>query len=240
MSPHEPRAVLHLISPVHVAIGDDVLRVRRMGLAILSYLALEGPTRRERLADVIWGHRDGLKNLRVELHRLRAAFATVGLAPLQPATDPLALGPTLGVAPVTDVGEFLVGLEDISSDYQAWVEHRRDLVQRATTNSARDGLLDALASSVRPPFVVVLQGMPGSGRRTLAGALAHRLHLPFAEWPGGDLGALRYVPPDMHDAAGLAERIRHDHRSVWVIGRSAYGVDSHLLLELRVSVPTDR
>jgi hypothetical protein len=240
MNPHEPLAVLHLTSPVHVAIGDDVLHVRRMGLAMLTYLALEGPTRRERLADVIWGHRQGLRNLRVELHRLRASFASVGVTPLQPSVDPLALAPSLGVAPVTDIDEFLVGLEDISSEYQAWIEHRRDLVEHTPATSARDGLLDALAGAVRPPFVLVLQGLPGCGRRTLAQALAHRLHLPFAEGLDGDRIAVRYLPPDQHDTVGLAAGIRRDHRSVWVIGRSAYGVDSRLLLELRASIPPER
>jgi hypothetical protein len=243
MSPHEPRAVLHLTAPVHVAIGDDVLHVRRMGLAMLAYLALEGPTRRERLADVLWGHRQGLRNLRVELHRLRAAFATVGLTPVQPSVDPLALAPTLSVAPVTEVGEFLVGLEDVSSDYQAWIEHRRDLLERACASSARAGLLDALAGSVRPPFVLVVQGLPGSGRRTLAQALAHRLHLPFLEGTDGEVGAVRYLPPDhpdQHDTDGLVARIGHDRRSVWVVGRSAYGLDPPLLLGLRASVPPER
>ncbi len=240
MSPPAPRAVLHLTSPVHVAIGDDVVHVRRMGLALLAYLALEGPTRRERLADIIWGNRQGLRNLRVELHRLRAAFATVGVTPLQPTVDPLALTPSLRIAPFEGVNEFLVGLEDLSSDYQAWIEHRRDLVERASVTSARDGLLEALAGSIRPPFVLVLQGMAGSGRRTLAMALAHRLRLSFVEGPGGEAGAVRYLPPEHHDTAGLAGRIRQDHRSVWVVGRSAYGVDSRLLLELRASVPPER
>lgn len=240
MSLNEPRAVLHLTSPVHVAIGDDVLHVRRMGLAMLAYVALEGPTRRERLADVIWGHRQGLRNLRVELHRLRAAFAAVGVAPLQPTVDPLALSGSLGVAAVTDPDGFLVGLEDVSSDYQAWIEHRRELVEFSSATSSRDGLLQALAGSIRPPFVLVMQGIPGCGRRTLAQALAHRLHLPFVEGLDGDQGAVRYLPPDQHDTTGLAARIRRDHRSVWVIGRSAYGVDSRLLLELRASVPPER
>ena len=234
------RAVLRLTSPVHVASGEGVLRLRRMGLAMLAYVALEGPTRRERLADVIWGHRQALHNLRVELHRLRAAFATIGMTPLQASVDPLVLAASLDVAPVEDASEFLVGLEDISSDYQAWVEHRRDLVERVSASSARDGLLDALAGSIQPPFVLVVQGMSGSGRRTLAKALAHRLRLPFVEGTGGDLGAVRYLPPPLHGTEGLASRIRHDRRSVWVVGRSAYGVDSRLLLELRAAVPPER
>ena len=232
--------MLHLTAPVHVVTGDGVLHVRRMGLAMLAYIALEGPTRRERLADVIWGHRQALRNLRVELHRLRAAFDTVGMTPLQSTVDPLALAPTLEVAPLNDASELLVGLEDISTDYQAWVEHRRSLVERSLTASGRDGLLDALSGSIRPPFVLVVQGLPGSGRRTLAQALAHRLHMPFEVGPGGGLGAVRYLPPELHGTDGVAARIRHDHHSVWVIGRSAYGVDSQLLLELRASLPAER
>lgn len=240
MSAPEPGAVLHLTSPVHVATDAGVLHVRRMGLAILAFVALEGPTRRERLAEVVWGHRRGPRNLRVELHRLRAAFATVGLTPLQDTVDPLALAPSLGVAPVEDVGGFLVGLEDVSSDYQAWVEHRRDLIERASASSARDGLLAALTGSVRPPFVLVLQGLPGSGRRTLAQALAQRLHLPFVEGLQGDHGAVRYLPPELHGTPGLAARVRHDRRSVWVVGRSAFGADAPSLLELRATVPPER
>ncbi|WP_337845836.1 hypothetical protein [Thermus sp.] len=46
------------------------MRVRRKGLALLYYLALEGPTRRALLADLLWGHGAALQNLRVELHAL--------------------------------------------------------------------------------------------------------------------------------------------------------------------------
>ena len=50
------------------------LPLRRKALGILYYLALEGPTRRERLADLLWGHRVALQNLRSELTHLRSFF----------------------------------------------------------------------------------------------------------------------------------------------------------------------
>jgi len=220
--------------------GGDVVPVRRRGLAIMAYVALEGPTSREQLADVMWGHRQSLRNLRVELHRLRSAFAPSGVDPLTRAVDPLALTSSIDVAHGSDPNGFLVGLEDISPEYQAWLGHRRSMLADHNGRQVRTGLLHDLERTVRPPFVVVLQGLPGAGRRSLARALARRLHLPYVEDMHTTHAALRYVAPEHHGVDGLAERIRTDRTSVWVIGRSSFGEDSSLLLQLRAHVAPDR
>jgi len=217
-----------------------VVPVRRRGLAIMAYVALEGPTSREQLADVMWGHRQSLRNLRVELHRLRSAFSPTGVEPLTKAVDPLTLTSSIDVAHGPDPSRFLVGLDDISPEYQAWLDHRRGLVAEHNGCQVRLGLLDDLERTVRPPFVVILQGPPGAGRRSLARALARRLRLPYVEDPHTKHAALRYVAPEHHGIDGLAERVRVDRASVWVIGRSSFGEDSRLLLRLRAHVAPDR
>ena len=240
MTTIDRRVALHLDAPVHVHAAGEVLPVRRRGLAILVYVALEGPTRREQLADVLWDHRGALRNLRVELHRLRSAFAPIGVEPLRKAVDPLALTPAIDVAQKPGKPGFLVGLDDISPEYQSWLEQRRHLAEQNGDPPARTALLDELADRVRAPFVVIVQGSPGAGRRTLARALARRLRLPYLEDLHLERPALRYVAPAHHTLGSLPERISRDQNSVWVIGCSTFGEDSHLLLQVRAGVPADR
>ena len=217
-----------------------MLPVRRKGLAILAYVALEGPTPRESIADVLWGRRNALRNLRVELHRLRSAFAPTGVDPLRKAVDPLSLTRAIDVSEKPSARGFLVGLDDISPEYQSWLEHRRQLAEQNGGAPARTALLDDLEDRVRAPFVIVLQGLPGAGRRTLARALAKRLRLPYVEDLQQQRPALYYVAPEEHTLEGLPERICRDRASVWVIGRSSYGEDSRLLLHVRAGVPAER
>ncbi|WP_276325497.1 hypothetical protein [Thermus parvatiensis] len=50
------------------------MRVPLRALGLLYYLALEGPTPRGLLADLLYGHAQARQNLRVELHRLARAL----------------------------------------------------------------------------------------------------------------------------------------------------------------------
>lgn len=232
-------AKLHLHDPVHVAAGGRVVPVRRKGLAMLAYVALEGPTRRERLADVLWDQQRALPNLRVELHRLRTAFGATGVDPITRRSDALALSPQVEVGRVQGHG-LLAGLDDVSAEFQEWLEHRRALAQAGRGHAVRAALLDDLAAHVAPPFVLVLEGAPGSGRRGLTRDLARRLELPFTENLADDRMAVRYVGPDQQDDDGLADRIVRDDRGVWALGRSTFREDSRVLLRLRAQVAPER
>lgn len=92
------------------------LPLRRKALGILYYLALEGPTRRERLADLLWGHRVALQNLRSELTHLRSFFGKEAFR-----------GPVLTLPPGVELdrtpgsGEAMEGLEDLSPAFADWV-----------------------------------------------------------------------------------------------------------------------
>ncbi|WP_288402921.1 hypothetical protein [uncultured Deinococcus sp.] len=63
---------LHLLGRVYMTQDDHALSLSHKAAALLAYLALEGrPHHREHLAELLWNHSGALRNLRVELTRLR-------------------------------------------------------------------------------------------------------------------------------------------------------------------------
>lgn len=80
---------LMLWGPARLEHQGHEVKLQRKGLAILYYLALEGPTRREVLADLLWGHSAASQNLRVELYRLSQALSPLGFTAFAPGEDPL-------------------------------------------------------------------------------------------------------------------------------------------------------
>ncbi len=73
---------LHLLGVPRVSVFRQKLKLTRKGLALLAFVALEGRTPREKIADLLWGElgADGAsRNLRRELHRLRATALTAHL-----------------------------------------------------------------------------------------------------------------------------------------------------------------
>ncbi len=72
--------------------GSELILPTRKSLALLAYLALEGTSKRSKLADLLWGELgedDARKNLRQELHRL----SKTPLGPLlEQRPDTIALG----------------------------------------------------------------------------------------------------------------------------------------------------
>lgn len=152
---------LHLLGHVHVSREQEVVRVSSKAAALLSYLTLEGqPHHREHLAGLLWNTPDALRNLRVELARLKAQ----GLAPF-PARQPM-LGLGGGAGWATDLsgwlhdpeprherdltawlsrlrGPALSGLEDLGSTaFRGWVDQQRQVIhdqieERLGTVSAR-------------------------------------------------------------------------------------------------------
>ncbi|KQR27948.1 hypothetical protein [Deinococcus sp. Leaf326] len=63
---------LHLLGRVYMTQDDQALSLSHKAAALLAYLSLEGrPHHREHLAELLWNHSGALRNLRVELTRLR-------------------------------------------------------------------------------------------------------------------------------------------------------------------------
>ncbi len=242
MSNRRPAITLHLLGPAHVTVDGRKVRLARKGLALLCYLALERTAARERLASLLWGHRQAMTNLRVEIHRLRSAFAPWNVDPFEGSTDPLTLTRVIHVQAGSGAGELMEGLDDVSTSYQDWLEYRRAAWSTDGGRSVRTALVDELAADVAPPYVIVLEGAPGSGRRDLAQALARRLDLPFlvgADAMAGE-AAVRHVDPAACDNDKVAVRVSNDDENVWVITRSTFGEDPALVMRLRAMIPPER
>lgn len=204
------------------------LPLRRKALGILYYLALEGPTRRERLADLLWDHGASLQNLRVELHHLRRFFGKESFQ-----GQVLQLPPGVEVDRAPGPGEAMEGLEAVSPAFADWVRGWRD---RLAAPAAAASLPERL-KRLRPPALVILIGPPGSGREALAQALARHLGLPF-RW-GLAHGPGVFYFGDHLPAKEVAMGLRPTPGQVLVVARSAFGEDPTFLLVLRASFPPE-
>jgi len=230
---------LKLWGPARLEYQGRELKIQRKGLAILYYLALEGATRREVLADLLWGHSAASQNLRVELHRLSQALAPLGYTLFKAGEDPLQLPPFVTLDRTPSPGAPMEGLEEISVEFRAWLEGQRSqLMANSTGTVGRERLVQEVASQIALPSVLILTGRPGSGRTAFAQALAKVLGIPFLEGPRGGGKALHYLRPPYTDVS--MERILTDRDGLWVVERSSYGEDPKLILELRSHYPAER
>lgn len=230
---------LKLWGPARLEYQGRELKLQRKGLAILYYLALEGATRREVLADLLWGHSAASQNLRVELHRLSQALAPLGYTLFKAGEDPLQLPPFVSLDRTPSTGAPMEGLEELSVEFRAWLEGQRSqLMANSSGTVGRERLVQEVASQLTLPSVLILMGRPGSGRTAFAQALAKALGMPFLEGPRGGGKALHYLRPPYTDVS--MERILTDRDGLWVVERSSYGEDPKLILELRSHYPAER
>ncbi len=230
---------LKLWGPARLEYQGRELKLQRKGLAILYYLALEGATRREVLADLLWGHSAASQNLRVELHRLSQALAPLGYTLFKPGEDPLQLPPFITLDRTPGPGAPMEGLEELSVEFRAWLEGQRSqLMANSSGTVGRERLVQEVASQLTLPAVLILMGRPGSGRTAFAQALAKALGMPFLEGPRGGGKALHYLRPPYTEVS--LERILTDREGLWVVERSSYGEDPKLILELRSHYPAER
>ncbi|MCX8088967.1 MAG: transcriptional regulator [Meiothermus ruber] len=230
---------LKLWGPARLEYQGRELKLQRKGLAILYYLALEGATRREVLADLLWGHSAASQNLRVELHRLGQALAPLGYTLFKAGEDPLQLPPFITLDRTPAPGAPMEGLEEISVEFRAWLEGQRSQLMASSSGTVgRERLVQEVASQIILPSVLILTGRPGSGRTAFAQALAKALGMPFLEGPRGGGKALHYLRPPYTDVS--IERILTDRDGLWVVERSSYGEDPKLILELRSHYPAER
>ncbi|WP_243093312.1 hypothetical protein [Thermus thalpophilus] len=225
---HESLYVLPLFGRARALREGREVPLSKKGLALLYYLALEGPTTRTRLADLLYGHGSGLQNLRVELHRLGKAL---GRAAFPAGQDPLVLPPWIRLD-TAGQGEALEGLEEVGHLWD-WVLEVRVRHERSGEVSTRQGLLQELAA-LRPPFLLVLRGRPGAGRRALAQDLARILALPFHETLRPE-GVVYLAPP--YPQGALRELLRS--RAVLVLSLDP-GEEPRFFLELRAAYPAER
>lgn len=223
-----PVYALPLFGRARVLHKGKEVRVPRKGLGLLYYLALEGPTTRERLAQLLYGHAAGLQNLRVELHRLAEALGR----PVFPrGQDPLVLPEWVRLETLGH-GEALEGLEDVGVLWD-WVLEVRARHEASSGVPCRQDLLREL-SALRPPFLLVLRGRLGAGQRLLAQGLARVLGLAFHQVlrPEG----LVYLEPP-YPQVPLKDLLHS--KALLVLGLDP-GEEPRFFLELRASYPVER
>ncbi|WP_216320746.1 ATP-binding protein [Deinococcus aestuarii] len=195
--------------------GAEVDLGTRKTRALVAVLALDGPTSREELAELLWGElgEDGARqNLRKTLHRLRRT-------PLEPCLD--TRGPLLalrvsrvdalelarlvaagdfGQAQALGSGVLLDGLEFDSEAWTAWLEARRSQVaerQRAALTGLAAG--HEARGDVRGALDLVQRALALDEFDEAATRDAMRYHLAL----GDRAGALRRYEHLRHLTAGL-------------------------------------
>lgn len=222
------RVRLPLYGPARAEEPLGPVPLRRKALGLLYYLALEGPTRREKLADLLWSHGAALQNLRVELTHLRSFLGKDAFR-----------GPVLELPPGVEldrspgVGEVMEGLKGLSPAFAEWVH-----TVRARLLAPKEALsLPERLKEVRPPALVVLIAPPGSGQEAVARALAERLGLPFRQGQGSGPGVVYFGDPLPPKEEAL--KLRPTPGQVLVVARSAFGEDPSFLLALRASFPAE-
>jgi hypothetical protein len=194
------------------------------------------------VADLLWGHGRAMANLRVELHGLRRALRAFGIDAFPAGQDPLTLPQRIGLDEGRRAGEAMEGLDGLTGGFDTWLQYQRLAMSGAgeAGHIAFSEHVAELASEMRAPFVVFLEGLPFSGRASWARRLASCLAMPFLSGSDGDGSFVRYLDDDTEFDDSLARRIASDRSSVWVVARSAFGEDPHLMLRLRELIPAER
>ncbi|GAA6759754.1 hypothetical protein [Thermus oshimai] len=226
---YEGRFRLVLSGPARLERGGQAVRVRRKALALLYYLALEGPARRALLADLLWGHGAALQNLRVELHHLNEVLGGAFFR----GQDPLSLPPVVELAEGT--GEVpLEGLEGLSPEWDGWLQGLR---ARLGSRPQLQPLPERLRG-VGPPHLLLLISPLGSDPEGVARALARHLGLPYRVGLGRGRGVFYLSEP--FPPAERAAQMAENREGVYVLARSALGEDPPFFLAARVQYPPAR
>ena len=231
---------LPLFGPAQLSMAGTRVPLRSKSLAILYYLAVEGPVSRATLAELLWEHASARQNLRVELHELRHVLGRYGIAAFERRSDPLRLPEGVALDTTPRTGQIMEGLEDVSPSYREWLQGLRGRNTRADDPPLEQIHAQAqeLAAAVRPPFLLMVRGSPLAGFRSFAVQLARALGLPFLEGTEGSAAAVRYLP--LPQSAAQVRRVLADDRSVWVLPTAPFGEDHSTLLELRARWPAER
>lgn len=233
-------AQLRLFGTAGLYLGGKRIPLRNKSLAILYYLALEGPTSRTAMAELLWEHASAKQNLRVELHELRRSLRKLGIAAFEDRCDPLTLPAGIALDTTPRAGRILEGLERISDSFHGWLVEQRGRALRPDELPAEQIYVQAeeLAREIDAPFLLIVKGSPLAGFKTFALQLARKMGLPFIEGAEGRAAAVRYLPLPQVEAQ--VERMLGDKQSVWVLPTAPFGEDPSTLLDLRARWPAGR
>jgi len=225
---------LYVFGPARLLCGAKKRPARRKALALLYYLALEGPSRRETIADMLWNSPNSRANLRAEIYHLRYQ---VGID-LEKHQDLLLPPKSIGIDRNRAQNGIMEGLEGITPEFDAWLTRKRFELETMSTVISVQELAEKLLEDLPVPGLWVLSGPVGSGIKLIAQALARVLGLPFLEGDAPSQRALLYLEPPFEHAPPLELLLRWP--SVLVIERPPFGEDPSLLLQLRASYPVER
>jgi hypothetical protein len=219
------------------------ITVRRKSLVLLYHLALEGPTNREELAELLWDSPDTITNLRVELHDLRQRLQEFGVNAFPRGQNPLVLPDRISLSATRNEGEPLSGLEcgldRISPGFDHWLEmQRRKLAEPIQYQSMYERQIAALVRRIRAPLVLILNGLPGCDPVEFGRGFARALGLPFLEGLSGPGKSVKFLNAPY--PTGALESILKNRDGVFVIARPAFGEMPRLLLEIDDRLPEGR
>jgi hypothetical protein len=217
--------------------------VRQKSLALLYYLALEGPTAREELAGMLWDNQDATPNLRVELHHLRQRLQEVGVNAFLRGQNPLVLPDRISLSATRNEGEPLSGLERgldrVSPGFDHWLDmQRRKLAEPIHYQAIYEHQIAALAQRIRVPLVLILNNLPGHDPVEFGRGFARALGLPFVEGLSGPAKAVKFINAPY--PKGVLESILENREGIFVLTRPAFGEMPRLLLEIDDQLPEGR
>ncbi len=229
---------------------NQAVSIRKKSLAILYYLALEGATSRDTLADLIWDRLDATSNLRVELHDLRLKLKPLGIQAFPRGQNPLKLPEGIILEPgkrntelrntsVQPMEGLERGLDQISTAFEQWLAaRRRSLIDPVHATWGREKLIATLAAQVQNASVLVLSGLPGFDTTNVVRELARSLNLSFVEGLTGPAKSLKFLKqPFAHNAL---ENILEHVEGVVVVSLSTFGELPRLILELEERLSDSR
>jgi hypothetical protein len=229
---------------------NQAVPIRKKSLALLYYLALEGATSRDTLADLIWDRLDATSNLRVELHDLRLKLQPHGIQAFPRGQNPLKLpeGITLETGkrntesrntshqPMEGLER---GLDQISTAFEQWLAaRRRSLIDPVQATWGREKLIATLAAQVQNASVLVLSGLPGFDTTNVVRELARSLNLSFVEGLTGPAKSLKFLKQPF--AQNALENIVEHIEGVVAVSLSTFGELPRLILELEERLSDSR
>ncbi len=229
---------------------NQAVPIRKKSLAILYYLALEGATSRDTLADLIWDRLDATSNLRVELHDLRLKLQPLGIQAFPRGQNPLKLpeGITLETAKrnselrntsLQPMEGLERGLDQISTAFEQWLAaRRRSLIDPVQATWGREKLIATLAAQVQNSSVLVLSGLPGFDTTNVVRELARSLNLSFVEGLTGPAKSLKFLKQPF--AQNALENIVEHIEGVVAVSLSTFGELPRLILELEERLSESR
>ena len=229
---------------------NQAVPIRKKSLAILYYLALEGATSRDTLADLIWDRLDATSNLRVELHDLRLKLQPLGIQAFPRGQNPLKLpegiilepgkrNTELRSASLQPMEGLERGLDQISTAFEQWLAaRRRSLIDPVQATWGREKLIATLAAQVQNAGVLVLSSLPGFDTTNVVRELARSLNLSFVEGLTGPAKSLKFLKQPF--AQNALENIIEHTEGVVVVSLSTFGELPRLILELEERLSDSR